>query len=114
MNVHESPDGRIQQKESRHVTTYRCYRSKCQSSKMPVIRWRIVISALIGMITGWFCFWLQHRLNLGAGDFSWAIHLAQRFLARQNPYDTPLEQYPFTAGLFALPFVRLRPELAAG
>jgi hypothetical protein len=81
---------------------------------MPVTQWRIAISALVGLVTGSFCFWLQHRLNLGAGDFSWAIHLAQRFLARQNPYDTPLEQYPFTAGLFALPFVRLRPELAAG
>jgi len=81
---------------------------------MPVTQWRIAISALVGLVTGSFCFWLQYRLNLGAGDFGWAIHLAQRFLARQNPYDTPLEQYPFTAGLFALPFVRLQPELAAG
>jgi len=40
--------------------------------------------------------------------------LAERFLSRQNPYDTPFEQYPFTAGLFALPFVHMRPELAAG
>lgn len=84
------------------------------SFKMPATRWRIAISALIGLATGSFCFLMQRRLNLGAGDFSWAIHLAQRFLARQNPYDTSLEQYPFTAALFALPFVRLRPELAAG
>jgi hypothetical protein len=35
-------------------------------------------------------------------------------LLRQNPYDTPLEQYPLTAGLLALPFVRLAPETAAG
>jgi hypothetical protein len=35
-------------------------------------------------------------------------------LARQNPYDTALEQYPLTAGIFALPFVRLQPEIAAG
>lgn len=34
-------------------------------------------------------------------------------LAGQNPYDTPLEQYPLTAALFGLPFVWLRPEIAA-
>ena len=37
-----------------------------------------------------------------AADFRWALHLADRMLARQNPYDTPLEQYPLTAGVFAL------------
>lgn len=79
---------------------------------MPVTRWRIAISALIGLATGSFCFFLQHKLNLGAGDFTWAIRLAQHFLARQELYDTPFEQYPFTAGLLALPFVRLHPELA--
>ena len=49
-----------------------------------------------------------------AADFRWAVHLAQRVLAGQNPYDTPFEQYPLTAALFALPFVRLQPETAAG
>jgi len=77
------------------------------------MRWRILISGLVGIVAGSFCFFLLKRLHQGAGDFQWAIHLAQRFLAHQNPYDTPLEQYPFPAALFALPFVRLRPELAA-
>jgi hypothetical protein len=54
------------------------------------------------------------HLHQDAADFRWALHLVHRLLARQNPYDTPLEQYPLTAGLFALPFVRLQPELAAG
>src|SRR5208282_5756120 len=54
------------------------------------------------------------HLHQDAADFRWALHLAHRLLARQNPYDTPLEQYPLTAGLFALPFVRLQPETAAG
>jgi len=49
-----------------------------------------------------------------AADFRWALHLAQRLLARQNPYDTRLEQYPLTAAFFALPFLRLQPEVAAG
>jgi hypothetical protein len=80
---------------------------------MPGIRGRIAISALIGAGTGAFCFLVVSRLHQGAGDFRWAIHLAQRFLAGQNPYDTPDEQYPFTAALFGLPFVRLRLEIAA-
>jgi hypothetical protein len=80
---------------------------------MPGIRGRIAISALIGAGTGAFCFLVVSRLHQGAGDFRWAIHLAQRFLAGQNPYDTPDEQYPFTAALFGLPFVRLRLETAA-
>ena len=52
------------------------------------------------------------HFHQGAGDFGWAIHAAQRLLAGQNPYDTPLEQYPLTAAVFALPFVALRPEVA--
>jgi hypothetical protein len=78
------------------------------------MRWRIAVSAAIGLASGLFCWFLMRRLQLGAFDFGWALHLAQRLLARENPYDTPLEQYPLTAGLFALPFLRLRPEVAAG
>jgi hypothetical protein len=63
------------------------------------VRKRILVSAVVG---------------LASGAFRWALHLAHRLLARQNPYDTPLEQYPMTAGLLALPFVRLQPEIAAG
>src|SRR5271165_4004046 len=77
------------------------------------MRWRILISSLVGIISGSFCFFLMKTLHQGSGDFHWAIHLAQQFLAHQNPYDTPLEQYPFPAALFGLPFVRVRPEIAA-
>jgi hypothetical protein len=80
---------------------------------MPGIRGRIIISVLLGVVTGAFCFFLLHHLHQGAGDFGWAIHLAQKRLAGQNPYDTPEEQYPFTAALIALPFVHLPRELAA-
>jgi hypothetical protein len=75
---------------------------------------RIAVSAVVGMASGGFCWFLMKHLHQDAADFRWALHLAQRLLARQNPYDTPLEQYPLTAGLFALPFVRLQPEIAAG
>jgi hypothetical protein len=64
--------------------------------------------------SGAFCCFLLWHFHQGAGDFGWSIHLAQRLLARQNPYDTPLEQYPLTAALFALPFAGMRPEIAGG
>jgi len=68
---------------------------------------------VVGLASGIFCWFLMKRLHQDAADFRWALHLAQRLLAGQNPYDTPFEQYPLTAGLFALPFVRLQPEVAA-
>jgi len=75
---------------------------------------RIAVSAAIGLASGVFCWFLMKHFHQDAADFRWALRLAHRLLARQNPYDTPLEQYPLTAALFALPFVRLRPEIAAG
>jgi hypothetical protein len=81
---------------------------------MPALRWRITISALLGTAIGAFCCFLMHRLHQGARDFTWAMYLSQKLLGHQNPYDTPYEQYPLTAGLIALPFVRLAPETAAG
>jgi len=78
------------------------------------MRLRIAISAAIGLASGVFCWFLMKHFHQDAADFRWALHLAQRVLARQNPYDTALEQYPLTAGIFALPFVRLQPEIAAG
>lgn len=78
------------------------------------MRWRVAISSTIGLVSGMFCWFLMKHFHQDAGDFRWAMHLADRLLAHQNPYDTPLEQYPLTAGLLALPVVRLRPELAAG
>ena len=75
---------------------------------------RISISVAIGMVTGVFCWFLLKHLHQGAGDFRWAIHLAERVVAHQNPYDTPLEQYPLPAAFVALPFLHITPEVAAG
>lgn len=75
---------------------------------------RLVIATLIGAASGGFCWYLLHHFHQGAADFQWAIRAAQYFLRRANPYDTPLEQYPMTAALFGVPFVRLAPEVAAG
>jgi len=79
-----------------------------------LMRWRIAISVAIGVLTGIFCWFLMKHFHQDAADLRWALHLAQRLLARQNPYDTPLEQYPLPAALFALPFLTLPPEIAAG
>jgi hypothetical protein len=80
----------------------------------PSKRWRIVVSATIGLASGGFCWFLMKHFHQDAADFRWALHLAERLLARQNPYDTPLEQYPMPAAFFALPFFRMPPEIAAG
>lgn len=88
-----------------HVTTY---------AGKDGVRLRILISTGIGLATGAFCWLVLWRLHQGAADFTWAIRAAQYLLSGKNPYDTPLEQYPLTAAVIALPFVGLRPELAAG
>ena len=77
------------------------------------MRLRIIISFAIGVASGLFCWFLLAHFHQGAGDFTWAIHAAQNLLVGKNPYDTPLEQYPLTAALFALPFVSMRPEVGA-
>jgi hypothetical protein len=82
--------------------------------KAPSLRMRIAVSFAIGVTSGLFCWYLLSRLHQGAADFQWAVHGAQRLLSRTNPYDTPLEQYPVTAMLFGMPFVRVSGEVAAG
>jgi len=78
------------------------------------MRMRFTVSTLLAVASGIFCWFLVQHLHQNAGDFRWALHLADRLLAHQNPYDTPLEQYPLPAAFFALPFLRLQPEIAAG
>src|SRR5579863_8915609 len=78
------------------------------------MRTRITVSALVGLAGGTFCWFVLKHLHQGAGDFEWSLRLAQHLVARQNPYDTPLEQYPLPAAFVALPFLRTAPEVAAG
>jgi hypothetical protein len=81
---------------------------------MPTMRMRITVAAFVGVATGTFCWFLLKRTHQNAGDFGWAIHLAERLVTGQNPYDTSFEQYPLPAALLALPFLRTPPEIAAG
>lgn len=78
-----------------------------------VMRMRLTISVLLGLAIGGFTYLVLTRTHQHAADFRWALHLADRLLAHQNPYDTPDEQYPLPAALFALPFLHLRLEAAA-
>jgi hypothetical protein len=80
---------------------------------MPAMRTRIMVAALAGVASGGFCWFLLKHFHQDAGDFRWALHLARRLVARQNPYDTPYEQYPLPAAFVALPLMRLAPEVAA-
>jgi len=80
----------------------------------PGLRVRILVSAAVGLASGGFCWFLLAHFHQGAADFTWTIRVARHLLARTNPYDTPLEQYPLTAAFFGLPFLWLRPEAAGG
>ncbi len=78
------------------------------------MRTRLIISLAIGAVSGFLCWRILAHLNLGAGDFVWAIRNATYLLRGQNPYDSPLEQYPITAAMVALPFVKLPGPVAGG
>jgi hypothetical protein len=82
--------------------------------QMPGLRRRIVISAVIGLATGGFCWFLLRHFQLGAADFNWAIWAAQDLLAHRNPYARPGQLYPLPVAIFGLPFAWTRPEIAAG
>jgi hypothetical protein len=75
---------------------------------------RLLIALVIGLGAGSFCAYLMTHLRIGAGDFTWAIEAARDLLARRNPYDNPKQLYPLPAALFGLPFVLMKPEIAAG
>jgi len=82
------------------------------------VRARIFISAAIGILSGVFCWFLMVHFHQGAGDFAWTLRSARYLISGKNPYDMPIEpgvvQYPLTATFFGVPFVWLRPEVAAG
>jgi hypothetical protein len=78
------------------------------------VRLRILIATSIGVASGCFCWLLLTHLQLGAADFTWAIRAAQDLLAHRNPYAAPMQFYPLPAAIFGLPFVWMRPEIAAG
>ena len=57
-----------------------------------MVRSRLLISAVIAVATGTFCWLLLAHLHQGAADFTWSMHAAQSLVAGKNPYDTWKEQ----------------------
>jgi hypothetical protein len=75
---------------------------------------RILISSLIGVASGAFCWFLLDRTHRGAGDFNWAIWAAQDLMGHRNPYDRPMQLYPLTSSIFGFPFAWLRLAVGGG
>lgn len=89
--------------------------------KLPVLkviysfmRKRVLISALVGLCSGSYCWFLLMHFRLGAADFGAAISAARALLHHQNPYVAKLQLYPLPAALFGLPFVAMQPAVAGG
>src|SRR4051812_34263906 len=78
------------------------------------MRLRLGISTIIGLASGFYCWFLLNYFHQGAGDFRWAIEAAQHLLAHQNPYADSQQLYPLPAALFGLPFVRIPLSIAGG
>lgn len=87
---------------------------------------RLLIAIIIGVVSGIMTYTNLSLSYQEAGDFSWALHGAQRLLEGQNPYHDPALSpgnpypysdklyYPLPALLLALPFTMLPNEIAAG
>lgn len=85
---------------------------------MPAAPPRLALALLIGLLAG-VCSWMyQVAFDHGAGDFVPALNIANDLLAGRSPYLRELAPlmvaYPLPAGIIALPFVGLAPEVAAG
>lgn len=88
-----------------HVTTL---------SGLAQLRLRVLISLIIGIATGGFCWFLLRHFHQDAGDFHWALWAAEDLLAHRNPYDRTLQLYPLPTAFFGLPFLGLPREVAGG
>src|ERR1700757_5234574 len=88
-----------------------------QLNAMPPMRARILLSAGIGLASGLLCWTLLSHLQVGAYDFTWALHPARERLAGRNPYahiPSGAVGYPMTGVLLAVPFAWLPDSAAAG
>lgn len=76
---------------------------------------RIVISAVIGLVSGLLCFLVLSRFQIAAGDFTWSIRAAADLVSGRDPYAyAPGEYaipYPLTAAFAGLPFIAFPYEI---
>ena len=78
------------------------------------MRTRIFVAALVGLVSGTFCWFLLQRTHHQAADFNWALWAAQDLLAHRNPYQRTMQLYPLPSALFALPLASLPRPVAGG
>lgn len=76
----------------------------------------LLLSALIGLVTGYLCFIARSVFFPGPGDFNWALETAWALLNDNDPYDFAPSAlripYPLPVALFGLPLLPLEPRLA--
>lgn len=83
---------------------------------MPTLRARLLISTIVGIGSGLYCWMMLTHLQVGAYDFTWALYPARDLLAGRNPYtNVPpgAVAYPMPAVLLAVPFAWLHDTAAA-
>lgn len=77
-----------------------------------------VFACLIAVGIGCMTTAYQVAYQRHAGDFTWALVAAEDIIAGHNPYARPLPPgsvaYPLPAALFAMPFIWMPREIAAG
>jgi hypothetical protein len=81
------------------------------------MRSRLLISALLALTSGFFCWFLLDHFHQRAADLQWSLDAGRDLLARRNPYSYTgpgAIPYPMTAILLALPFTPLGSTVAAG
>ena len=82
---------------------------------MDSIKWRIAVSATVGLASGIFCWFLMMHFHQGAADFNWSYDAARHLLAGEDPYAYTKPgtiPYPLPAVLAAMPFAGLSREVA--
>jgi hypothetical protein len=86
-------------------------------TNMRPMRPRLIISALLALASGSFCWFLLNHFHQGAADFNWSLDAARDLLAGQDPYShigRGAIPYPMTAVLLASPVAWLRSAIAGG
>ncbi len=81
-------------------------------------RHRLIIAAIIGIVSGLVCYFIQVRYGRGAGDLGYVMRLFNDLIHGTDPYSFPVSitpmSYPLTAALAVAPFTLLPAEVAAG
>src|SRR6476646_1753709 len=79
---------------------------------------RLLVSLVIAAASGSLCSLMLMRLDIGAGDFNYALHEGRDLLAGKDPYTYYHGEpsYPLYAAIIGIPFVwtGAPPAIAAG